>query len=95
MFPFLIDENNLLFSIDGKTFNKNIEGLKYTIEDKMFVNGSYEKELKPNQKLSFLLLNQDVNNKTTNTIIFAIPIILMLVLISLIIIKIKINKKKI
>lgn len=89
------ENKDLMFSLDGKNYEKKIPGLTYKIEDEIFLTGSYNSTLKRGEKLSFLFIDKQPFLKV-NSIIHIIIILLLVfvVLFSIIILKIKNKKRK-
>lgn len=53
--PFDLEGKELYFSLDGKTFNKELEGLTYIVEYGYYIKGEYDKGLDKNESIYFLM----------------------------------------
>lgn len=82
MFPFELDKKEILFSINGKKFNSEIENLKYEIVDKTFIKGTYSKKIIDGDKLLFMVRDKkssEIENNYIYLIIVAVFIILLII----------------
>ena len=92
MFPFELNNKEILFSINGKKFNSEMENLKYEIVDKTFIKGTYSKKIINGDKLLFMVRDKKTNENQINKIY--IIILVMFLILSIVYIKKLTTKKK-
>lgn len=84
-FPFKLNLEDIYFSIDGKNYKKEIQGLKYNLVDVGHIVGEYGEKLTENQKLTFMIMHELKTAKDSNLLqnlfIMASIVIVMVLLI--------------
>lgn len=83
--PYLIDDSKeILFSLDGKNFKKELDNLNYSIIYDQVIKGEYNKTLSKNSSIYFLVYDKMDIEKTinsTNMFIYIVPSVIFVIVI--------------
>lgn len=93
-FPYELEGKSIKFSLDGKNFSDEIDGLTYKIENKYILTGKYSKLINANQSLILRVGDQKYNAISSNEILTYVSLAALLLVIVIFIVYIVKRKKK-